>query len=544
MCGIIGLYGNSTHIQTTDKRKFMLEGLYIDALRGQESTGIAMLPLHAKKNPEIYKRALSGGDFIEKKPTLRLLGNLTSSTGVIGHNRSSTRGIIHDENSHPFQYKHITLVHNGTVTNADGLLKRKCEADSDVDSAKVAWAFSEAEPDDLLPELSGGYSLVWWDARDATLHFARNTEKPMCWLVSDDAQMMYFASELGMLRMLVDRNGLKVKKTAFFTGPYKHYIFKTANNVEKYDVRPFQNPAQKSGKRGKNLPALTSNPTTSSIQRGGPLPNQSHNSPPTNSTSTTPTSSSTSDTASGGSLNRPGPFFYNNKLEYVHPAETEVLTKDLVKIIMSGVNDKQRVAHTRTMADREGFEPFKTITAKPVYWKTYKDEKQMGVMFLRLDDANIQVFNVNLHMWAKCASMQHAPIQIVSYRLSFDDSTGVAPVFVGELNLDLFGKMYDSWKVAVSPPRRERVAGETLYEVGFLRPRWVTFEEFNELVECGCYNCMHPILHTESENVTWFGPEENWPLCPECSKDERIVAEWRKIAQDSDESFKNTPVTH
>lgn len=539
MCGIIGYYGLTTGTQYSDKRKFMLDGLYITALRGQESTGIALLPKQKGVAPEVYKRALSGADFIEKKNTLRLLSNITSSNGVLGHNRSSTKGAVMDENSHPFQYKHITLVHNGTVQNAEWLLSKKSQAESNVDSAHVAWAFAEAEPDDLLEKMTGGYSLVWWDARDATLHFARNTEKPMYWVVSENTDSMYFASELGMLRMLVDRNNLKIKKEAFFTAPYKHYVYKNPANVEEYTARPFQSPASKSKKRANQYGHPTiippSSPNTSSTQQGKL---QQPSSGTTTSSSTTTKSETSTDTDTEGKTasgiilegNRSHVYLWDEGRR--HPAQDEGLTRGRVEAINTGMSFKDRSVHTKALAVERGFEPFKTITAKPVAWKTYKDEQRYGHMFLRLDKVNIQCFNVNLGLWVKCASMGHVPIEVKGYRLSYDGSDGHAPVFVGEINFELFQKMLKTHEKTQHAKILTPRDGEEVIEVGLIKPRFVTLDDFNEMVANGCWNCIQAILPADAESIHWFGPGEAWPICGICASQPQIIAEWTKLATD------------
>jgi predicted glutamine amidotransferase len=541
MCGIIGFYGNNNNqSQTSDKRRFMLEGLYITALRGQESTGIAVLPKSKGEDPEIYKRALSGADFIEKKNTLRLLSNISSSYGVLGHNRSSTKGAVMDENAHPFQYKHITLIHNGTVQNAEWLIQgKKCAADNDVDSAKVAWAFSEAEPDDLLEKMHGGYSLVWWDARDATLHFARNTEKPMYWVVSENADTMYFASELGMLRMLVDRNDIKIKKEAFFTAPYKHYVFNNPNNVEEYKHRPFQNPAQKSKKRGNQQGAIyqqsSNHNTNHSAAQGKQQQSSSDNK---NTSSQTPKSTSTSDTGTVGEISDEGKSYLYSGNDRPHPAQLEKLTRATVEAVRGALQTKDRERNTIALADKYGVEAFKTITAKPVYWKTYHDESRFGCLFLRLDKVNIQVFHANLALWVKCAGMGHVPVEIKGHRLSFDGGDGVPPVFVGEIVFDLFQKMWDNFE-KTHEHKKSPLAGEEMIEIGLLRPRFVTVAQFNELVECGCWNCQGIITPKDADIVHWFGQDESWPLCGTCSSQPQVVSEWTKMSQQGDATRKN-----
>lgn len=547
MCGIVGLYGDNTHINTKDKRTFFLEGLFVDSLRGQDSTGIARLPRN-KNNPDIYKRALAGPDFLQRKETARIMDAFTNSVGYLGHNRSQTRGIVDDDSAHPFQYKHITLIHNGTVYNADKLTTAKCGAESNVDSAQVAWSFSVCEPDDLLPNMNGGFSLVWWDSRDQTLHFARNSERPMFWVVDPSNQMMYFGSELKMLTWLLDRNDIKVKPQATFTAPGMHYIFKDPKNVEDYVRRPFTKAAssgQTSGtkksdweKKRKELqdkkaqstdttPGLLPNPNKQ-VERGGPgtgTQSTNHSTTIPSSGSNTATQETTADADSKSRF-----FTHNGKK---HDAESEVVKKGFVGTILASLKDKKHQSKTRELANAFGTDSEKTIVADKNMFKSYADQDALGMIFMRAGRANIQVFNMSRAFWVKAGPLAKLPVKIVGHRTAFEDT-----VFIGEIPLDAVDRMLKAKKEptweeeptkSVDTASRSEQLDEV--EIGTIRTRYVTVQKFEDLVATGCTQCMKPILLSDAPKVGWFGDEEEWPLCPTCMSSPVTVAEFEAMQE-------------
>jgi hypothetical protein len=551
MCGIIGLYGDSTHINTKDKRGFFQEGLFVDSLRGQDSTGIARIP-RGSSAPEVYKRALAGPDFLQRKDVARLLDKFSASVGMIGHNRSITRGVVDDDSAHPFQYKHITLVHNGTVYNSDKLVDRKCEADSNVDSAQVAWSFSLCEPDDLLPIMTGGFSLVWWDSRDQTLHFARNSERPMYWVVEPSNRMMYFGSELKMLTWLLDRNGISVKPKAMFTAPGTHYIFKNPQNLEEYTKRPFLKAAPVSQVQGgktdwektrdklKEKRKHTQTPHGSTgavlalpdqskqVERGGP---GTATPSPTSSTTNPSSGSNTDITEETADAASKSGFFTNNGKK--HPAESEVIKKGMVGTFLSSLKEKRHVTRTRELANAYGADSNKVLVADKKMWKPYNDEDSIGTMFLRSGRANIQVFNIARSYWIKISSLQKLPVKIVGHRTAHDDT-----VFIGEVSLEAVDRMLQNKKEptwdddpAKSVIQRNIETAEDEVEIGTIRTRYVSVAKFKELVDPGCTQCMKPILLQDAPKVGWYGDEEEWPLCPTCMSQASVVAEFEAMQE-------------
>ena len=198
MCGIVGVVGN---VQAQHETIFK-QLLIVDSLRGIDSTGVAII----SKNNEV-KIAKDVGDpyglFDTKSFDKAMLG---ANRVCIGHNRWGTVGGTNRKNAHPFQFDHITGVHNGTLRNKYAL---KDGLKFDVDSQALYSHISDFGVKDAISIAEGAWSLVWWDDVDQTLNFLRNEERPMMWTMTETGSQMFFASEGWMLEGVLGRNGVK-----------------------------------------------------------------------------------------------------------------------------------------------------------------------------------------------------------------------------------------------------------------------------------------------------------------------------------------------
>lgn len=103
MCGVVGVVGNTSCIQT------IFEGLKRLEYRGYDSAGIAVLSgssIHIAK---------SEGKLARLEP---YLGELPKSATVgMGHTRWATHGAPTTLNAHPHVTKELALIHNGIIEN-------------------------------------------------------------------------------------------------------------------------------------------------------------------------------------------------------------------------------------------------------------------------------------------------------------------------------------------------------------------------------------------------------------------------------------------
>lgn len=202
MCGIVGV------ISKYSSMPFYVDSLFtnmlaMDSIRGPDSTGVFGVSSgghvdHVKGDTDgyIFGRSASYLDFkrrIEKNYRI-----------VIGHNRKATTGSVSAANAHPFQEKHIILVHNGTLRDTKDLTK------TEVDSHAIAHALADHDPVKALSMLDGAYALVWYDQNQKTLNLARNSERPLS--ILQYPSIWVIASEIGLPLWLNARENRSTEK--------------------------------------------------------------------------------------------------------------------------------------------------------------------------------------------------------------------------------------------------------------------------------------------------------------------------------------------
>jgi len=236
MCGIVGMASLSGTTNWLSKETWFSKALFVDTLRGDHSTGIFCVPSTSlNEEPIIYKKALAGPDFLELEKTKELIMDIDKYSFIVGHNRKATQGGKTAANAHPFQHKHITLVHNGTLVSRNGVAG---SAVTPVDSKAICHAMAEKGSEDLLPKLDGAYALVWYDSINCTLNLARNDERPLHFAFSEDGNNMFFASEPWMIKEFISEV-FKVK-TVYSLKPGIHMIIDSMSvTLKEYSTKSF-----------------------------------------------------------------------------------------------------------------------------------------------------------------------------------------------------------------------------------------------------------------------------------------------------------------
>lgn len=213
MCGIVGFASNGYLNGGINKGKYgtiMSELLWVDSLRGIDSTGVVMVPKEAGIEIEMYKKALCGSDFVQ----LRQYRSLIVQDGwnaIIGHNRAATKGSVTSINAHPFHHMgpegDIYLVHNGTVYNKHVLPLGDSFA---TDSETICNAIASIGLTKTIEKINGSYSLVWYNNKTLTLNFLRNEERPMELIWDKTGNHLWFCSEKSMLEFVLERNEIEM----------------------------------------------------------------------------------------------------------------------------------------------------------------------------------------------------------------------------------------------------------------------------------------------------------------------------------------------
>lgn len=210
MCGIHGVLSTAT-AHRSHLSKFIEQGFVVNSLRGMDSSGVFLVD--RKKDAWCHKLAIPGPFFVEGKLTRTYVTEAAYSRATVCHVRAATQGKINVDNAHPFvayreNGRRVIGIHNGTLTSWQS---RSGAKGFDVDSE---WAINHIadERADAFEDFTGSFAFVWWDS-DApdVVYMARNKDRPLHFVITEDGEDMLFASEPGMLSWLCDRNGIKVK---------------------------------------------------------------------------------------------------------------------------------------------------------------------------------------------------------------------------------------------------------------------------------------------------------------------------------------------
>jgi len=220
MCGIVGFVsGTPTAVAYYKRQKFLRQALFLDTLRGKDATGIfyhTFKEMEEGSTESAYwlKNAVPAPEFLDCKEFNELSTKMGDWAFCVGHNRAATKGAKGKvDNAHPFQENDITLVHNGTLTSSydlpgGGMHKLGVE----VDSHAICHNLATHTADEVIKNMSGAFALVWHDARDQSLNFIRNAERPLYLGECPYDNTIYFMSELKMLQLLDDRLTLGIKQ--------------------------------------------------------------------------------------------------------------------------------------------------------------------------------------------------------------------------------------------------------------------------------------------------------------------------------------------
>jgi len=197
MCGIVGTINPTYQFG----KSFMAYGLYADAVRGWDSTGLVRID---SKEVTHYKRALPAADFIESRKFKAMINS--QADAFIGHNRAATVGGVTDSTAHPFHHGDIIGVHNGTLDY--GWAKTLGVKGFNVDSDALIWHINEYGIEATVKKVEGAFAIVYYDFESDTINMIRNSKRPLYYaqLAGEKETRIAYASEELMLAWLVHKS--------------------------------------------------------------------------------------------------------------------------------------------------------------------------------------------------------------------------------------------------------------------------------------------------------------------------------------------------
>lgn len=207
MCGLFGLAGPG--IQKKDLNIFTDLGI-ISQLRGMEGAGVWQTKSNGSKKTfeSWYKTSSSFQEMLDEimwdKDYKELMNDVRCDV-IMGHVRQPTRGKKVTANAHPFVFINEGIVgaHNGTLRDVKYMHEEKTDSEL---------MFSEMCDRGIVPvlrdlEKDSAYAITLYDYNQKALFFARNDRRTLSFAVLKDRNVVYWASEAIMLRMVLARAG-------------------------------------------------------------------------------------------------------------------------------------------------------------------------------------------------------------------------------------------------------------------------------------------------------------------------------------------------
>ncbi len=240
MCGIVGFI-NAEPLANKygDTLRYAFEQLlYADVQRGADGTGVLAVN-GIDLVPTVHKSAQWSPDYLWSHSYLNMIKpKLDYAKAVIGHNRASTKAGVSNANAHPFNHKHITLVHNGVIPDYNSILPKNIHVN--VDSAAAAYMIAEHGETEGLSQTPFKGVLVWWNDEDKTLNVARNEHRELWCVPIRGRNTLFYASEWRMLDWVLERSGLEPESKYKLFTPWQHFKFDTTKPKE-WTRSPFVN---------------------------------------------------------------------------------------------------------------------------------------------------------------------------------------------------------------------------------------------------------------------------------------------------------------
>lgn len=214
MCGLVAFFSGHTNGLGYDEAKAFSDMLFVDTLRGWDSTGA--FSVSNRGNVHMLKAALTGPDFICTQDYKDMQTEaVRDGIFLVGHNRAATRGTINDVNAHPFVINdNIILVQNGTWNGDHTHIKN-----TEVDTETVAHIIhDEVDIEKALQKINAAYALIWYNVKEKAMYAIRNSQRPL-WVARTKRGGEMLASEASTILFASMRQGIELTGKPYEIAP-------------------------------------------------------------------------------------------------------------------------------------------------------------------------------------------------------------------------------------------------------------------------------------------------------------------------------------
>jgi len=483
---------------------------------------------------------MAGPDFLGMGRTQRILMDADKYSMLIAHNRAATMGQRHNWNAHPFQFDHITLTHNGHVSNAMTLLPAGKKINHDVDSAHVAAAMAALGEKETLEACTGGFAFVWHNSKDGTLNIARNSGRPLKLAYVAGENTLWWMSERLMLRSILERHQITIDKE-MLNLPEKVWVKFNVKNLREYTTVPFV---------PRSTGTTRSGATTVAGGQAQTVGQPSHTKEQTKISTTIGT-----------------------KAAMAQGAKISEIQQDLIKDILKGIKvpkaeqDKRvfelsknscrpkghkKVRRATERLATSGFSYDQCVLVDTRMWSKYRNQDNMGQIVGTIfnSSAPVHMSSMTLEQYKDMSDLGVLLGRVVG--LKPDKKTGKQALIVEPHPLYVefdaeWSKRYDEFKTREPPkagyPRPILAlptgtvsgndgksgdvdsSGDGSPSLTHCGPgnRAISILRFNELTKNGCGCCSGDIGNSveESKRIMWINDS---PICPMCHTDPATMA--------------------
>lgn len=494
MCGIVGFINNDPATAFGAKARTVFEQLlWHSTQRGPNGTGVlAVNGGPGAYQTTMYKNAMWAPEYLDYHTYRTMIQRrLELSKAAIGHNRATTRGSVRNENAHPFEHKHITLVQNGFIAEPNKHLGKGVS--HEVDSYTAAWLMAEKGEKEALELMDWGGVFVWWNHEKNTLNMARNIHRELWCVGVKGHNAMFYASEWQMLHWILTRNELEPETKYLLLSPNVWFQFDPTKPKE-WVKTPFVDPPlpKSQNRHGRRMvPAV-----------GG-----SGNQPATGGN----TKNTASDTVSP---KRPDQITETELIQYERQFD-RFSSKEKHKFGIPESRHKLRkvcakIENTGISQARFG----QKFVIYPSAWIPYKNQKALGAITgsKRADaDIYVEIPNTTKADYDRLSSSKYTFATVVNTKKSKSGNWILVMALIPELPptapVEGVGKSFT------------KTDGTQATIVKGPRGSYIELARFQQMVQGGCGECTGFVNPNYAEDIAWFGDE---PICHICVADPAV----------------------